>query len=137
VDASLVPERLIAKLSAAFGLLAIALAAVGLYGVIAYSTSQRAGEIGIRMALGAQRRDIRRLVLRDTFSLVALGVVIGVPVAVAGARLLANQLYEVRPHDPFALFVSVAALSSAALLASYLPARRAASLDPVVALRAE
>jgi len=137
VDASIVAERLIAKLSATFGLLALALAAVGLYGVIAYVTTQRTGEIGIRMALGADRHDVRRLVLRDTLTLVAIGAAIGIPAALAGARLLASQLYEVGPNDPLAVSLSLATLCAAALVAGYLPARRAAHVDPSVALRAE
>jgi ABC-type antimicrobial peptide transport system permease subunit len=137
VDTSLLAERLIAKLAATFGLLALALAAVGLYGVIAYVTTQRTGEIGIRMALGADRRDIRRLVLRDTLTLVVIGVLIGIPVALGGARLLASQLYQVAPNDPLAMSLGLVTLSSAALVAGYLPARRAARIDPLIALRAE
>lgn len=137
VDASIVAERLIAKLSATFGLLALALAAVGLYGVIAYVTTQRTAEIGIRMALGADRGDVRRLVLRDTLTLVVVGVVIGIPAALAGARLLASQLYEVGPNDPLAVSLSLVTLSVAALVAGYLPARRASRVDPLIALRAE
>ena len=137
LDASIVAERLIAKLSATFGLLALALAGVGLYGLIAYVTTQRTGEIGIRMALGADRGDVRRLVLRDTLTLVLAGVLIGIPAALAGARLLASQLYEVGPNDPLAVSVGLVTLLGAAVLAGYLPARRAARVDPVVALRAE
>jgi predicted permease len=137
IDASLVAERIIAKLSAAFGFLALALAGVGLYGLIAYVTTQRTGEIGIRMALGAQRRDVRRLVLRDTLRLVALGAAIGIPAALGGARLLASQLYQVGPSDPVAVSLSVAALALVALVAGYLPARRATGVDPANALRAE
>jgi predicted permease len=137
VDASIVAERLIAKLSATFGLLALALAAVGLYGVIAYVTTERRGEIGIRMALGAARSDVQWLVLRDTLRLVVLGVLIGIPAALGAARLLASQLYEVAPSDPLALSVGLVTLSVAALIAGYLPAHRAAHVDPVVTLRAE
>jgi predicted permease len=137
VDASIVAERLIAKLSAVFGLLALALAAVGLYGVIAYVTTQRTGEIGIRMALGADRGDVRRLVLRDTLTLVVVGVAIGMPAAFGAARLLGSQLYQVGPADPLAVSLSLAALSAAALFAGYLPARRASRVDPLIALRAE
>jgi predicted permease len=137
VDASLVPERLIAKLSATFGLLALALAAVGLYGVVAYMTTQRTAEIGIRMALGADPREVRRLVLRDTLWLVIVGGIIGIPVALAGARLFASQLYGVGPNDPLVVLLGLGTISVAALVAGYLPARRAARIDPVIALRAE
>jgi ABC-type antimicrobial peptide transport system permease subunit len=137
VDASLVPERLTAQLSTVFGLLALGLAAVGLYGVVAYVTTQRTGEIGIRIALGADRRNIRKLVLRDTLTLILAGVVIGTAGALATARLLATQLYEVAPNDPLALLVGVATLTLTALVAGYLPARRAARVDPIVALRCE
>jgi ABC-type antimicrobial peptide transport system permease subunit len=118
-------------------LLALALAAVGLYGLVAYVTTQRTGEIGIRMALGASRRDVRRLVLRDTVRLVVIGMAIGIPLALAAAQLLASQLYEVTPSDPLAVSLGIVALSAAALLAGYLPARRAARVDPLVALRCE
>ena len=100
-------------------------------------TAQRTGEIGIRMALGAGRRDVRRLVLRDTARLVVLGVAMGTPAALLGARLLASLLYHVQPTDPVALGASVAALSGAAAVAAYLPARRATGVDPAHALRAE
>ena len=137
VDASLVAERLIAKLSAVFGLLALALAAVGLYGVVAYLTTQRTGEIGIRMALGADRRDVQRLVLRDTLTLVVVGIALGIPAALAGAHVLASQLYEVAPNDPLVVSAGLVTLVVAALVAGYLPARRAARVNPVAALRAE
>jgi predicted permease len=137
VDTSIVAERLVAKLSATFGLLALALAAIGLYGVIAYVTTQRTREIGIRMALGADSRDVRWLVLRDTLALVIIGVLIGIPVALAGARLLASQLYEVAPYDPLAVLVATITVSIAALLAGYVPAYRAARINPLMAIRCE
>ncbi len=137
VDASIVPERLVARMSAVFGLLALALAAVGLYGVVAYVTAQRTGEIGIRMALGAGRSEVRRLVLRDTLTLVLIGVAIGLPAALAAARLLSNQLYEVGPTDPLSIVLALTTLSLTALIAGYFPARRAARVDPLAALRAE
>jgi predicted permease len=137
VDASILPEGLIAKLSAVFGLLALTLASVGLYGLIAYVTTQRTGEIGIRMALGAQRWDVRRLVLHDTFRLIALGMTLGIPAATGAARLLSSLLYQVGPFDPVAMTLSVAALFGAAMVAAYLPARRATRVNPSNALRAE
>jgi predicted permease len=137
VDASLMAERLIARLSATFGLLALALATLGLYGVVAYLTAGRTGEIAIRMALGANRRDVRRLVFRDTVILVGVGVVLGIPIAVGLAHLLGDQLYGVEPADPLVVAVSLVTLVAGALAAGYLPARRASRVDPLVALRTE
>jgi ABC-type antimicrobial peptide transport system permease subunit len=137
VDASLTGERLVAQLSATFGLLAVALAGVGLYGLVAYVTTQRTGEIGIRIALGATRSDVRRLVLRDTVRLLSIGLLVGAPAAIAGARLIASQLYEVAPADALVVGSALAIVSGAALIAGYLPARRAVVLDPATALRRE
>ena len=137
IDTSIVGERLTAKLSAAFGLLALLLAAVGLYGVVAYVTTQRTGEIGIRMALGADRGDVRRLVLRDTLMLVLVGEATGIPIALAGARLLESQFYAVGPGDPLVVSLGMVTLLAVAVAAGYAPARRAARIDPVLALRAE
>jgi ABC-type antimicrobial peptide transport system permease subunit len=137
VEASLVAERLIARLSTAFGLLALALAAVGLYGLIAYATAHRAGEIGICLALGAERRHVRALVLGDTVKLLTFGAAMGVPIAVGGAYLMSSQLYGVKPADAIVVALSLAVLSFVGLLAGYLPTRRAMRVDPVAALRAE
>lgn len=137
VNASIAAERLVATLSAAFGAFALLLAAIGLYGLVACVTVQRTGEIGIRMALGASRGHVRRLVLQDTLALLIVGSAIGLPIAYGLARLLDGQLYGVSTGDPMAFAVGLAALSFAALLAGYLPARRATRVDPVRALRAD
>src|SRR5262245_33751582 len=106
-------------------------------GMDATMTWRRTRPNGVRMALGAGRRDVRRLVLRDTLTLVVFGVAIGIPAALAGARLLAAFLYSVTPNDPVAMTLAVATLAAAALVAGSLPARRAARVDPAIALRAE
>ena len=130
-------ERLITRLTGLFGLLALALASVGLYGITAYSVARRTSEIGLRMALGANRADVVALVLRKALLLVALGLAIGVPVALLGGRLMASQLYGVRPYDPISLAAAVLLLSAFAALAGFIPARRAASIEPMNALRTE
>jgi ABC-type antimicrobial peptide transport system permease subunit len=130
-------ERLIARLAELFGILALVLACVGLYGVTAYAVARRTNEIGIRMALGADRRNVLSLVLRSALVQVGLGLAIGIPVALAGGRLLAGQLYGIKNYDPLILGLAVMILIGCALLAASVPARRAASLDPLVALRYE
>jgi predicted permease len=130
-------ERLIARLTQLFGLLALTLACVGLYGVIAYSVARRTNEIGIRMALGAMPRDVLRMILGQGMRLTALGVGIGLVGGFALTRFLASTLYGVRPLDPLAFLAGAVALTAAALLAAYLPARRATKVDPMVALRYE
>ncbi|MGC2161029.1 MAG: ABC transporter permease [Silvibacterium sp.] len=130
-------QRVVAQMTGLFGILALVLAAVGLYGVTAYIVERRTSEIGVRMALGANRGNVVRLVLRGAFTQILIGLLIGIPVSIACARLIANQLYQVKGWDPVVLAVSVLALGFCALIASIIPALRAASVDPVKALRAE
>jgi ABC-type antimicrobial peptide transport system permease subunit len=130
-------DRLIAWLTELFGLLALILACVGLYGVTAYSVARRTSEIGIRMALGANRASVLRLVLQGALIQLALGLVVGIPVAFAGGRLLSSQLYGVKTHDPMVLGLAAAVLAASALAAGFVPARRAASIEPMQALRTE
>jgi predicted permease len=137
IDESLVEARLLTWLAAIFGALATLLAAVGLYGVIAFAVARRTREIGVRMALGAPRWRILLGVTRETFGWVAGGVVLGLAAAAALARIVASELYEVAATDPRVFAAAAAALVAAAAIAAYLPARRATSIDPVAALRAE
>jgi predicted permease len=130
-------ERLITRLTALFGLLALVLASVGLYGITAYSVARRTSEIGLRMALGANRGNVVALVLRGASWQVGLGLAIGIPVALLAGRLMASQLYGVRTYDPFTLAAAVLILSAFAALAGFIPARRAASIEPMNALRTE
>ena len=121
----------------AFAAVALTLAAIGIYGVIAYTVTQRTKEFGIRMALGAQRRDMLQMILRQSFSVVAIGLGIGLLAALALTRLMASLLYGVSAHDLSIYALVLFVLSVAALIASYLPARRAMNVDPMVALRYE
>jgi predicted permease len=130
-------EKLIAQLVSFFSLLALLLAAVGLYGIMAHAVVRRTNEIGIRMALGAERRDIVWMVLRDSLVLVGLGVLIGVPTALGAARLISAQLFGLTGNDPVSLIAAITVLSIVAAFAAYLPARRASRVDPLVALRYE
>ncbi len=130
-------ERLISRLTALFGLLALVLASVGLYGITAYSVARRTSEIGLRMALGANRRDVVALVLRAASWQVGLGLVIGIPVALLGGRLMSSQLYGVSTYDPFTIAAAVTVLAAFAAIAGFIPARRAASIEPMNALRTE
>jgi predicted permease len=137
IDQRLATQRLIADLSAFFGGLALLMATIGLYGVMSYSMSRRTGEIGIRMALGASGSTVLRLVLRETAWLVAAGVVIGMPCALWAGRLVTSRLFGVSPADPVTIAVAMAIIFAATLTAGYIPARRAARVDPMVALRCE
>jgi ABC-type antimicrobial peptide transport system permease subunit len=128
---------MIAKLSSLFSLLALLLSATGLYGLIAYMQSQRTAEIGIRMALGADRRTVVWLALRQVLMLVAAGITVGAPAAFLASRLVRSQLYGLTPHDPAAIMVAIATMSLVAVAAGYIPARRASKLNPIAALRAE
>ena len=130
-------EKLVSRLTLLFGLLALLLAAVGLYGVTAYTVAQRRSEIGIRMALGAERRGIVRMVLQGALLQAGLGLLIGVPVALLCARYLQSQLFEVTRADPGVLTAAIAILALAACVAAILPAKRAASIDAAQALRSE
>jgi len=132
---TLVAERLTALLSAAFGILAMLLAAVGLYGVMSYSVARRAGEIGIRVALGASRAGVMRLVLGDAGRLLAAGLALGTALALAAARVASSLLYGLGPGDPLIFAAAIGLLASIGMLASALPALRAARLDPVRVLR--
>jgi ABC-type antimicrobial peptide transport system permease subunit len=130
-------ENMISTLTTLFGVLGLLLAAVGLYGVMAYMVEQRTGEIGIRMALGADRWRVVKMVLRRAFSQVGIGLALGIPAAIGAGRLMKDQLFGVRPWDPIMLAFATLLLALAAVVASVIPARRAAGIEPMVALRNE
>jgi ABC-type antimicrobial peptide transport system permease subunit len=137
IGESLFAERMVAALSAAFGLLATMLAAVGLYGVMSYSVARRTREIGIRLALGAPRERVLRMVLREVGTLGAWGLGLGLPLAVVLARFVSAQLFGLSPHDPLTLLSATAIIAAVTVLAGLLPARRAMRVDPMLALRYE
>jgi predicted permease len=137
VAGNFIEERLISRLTLLFGLLALVLASVGLYGITAYSVARRTSEIGLRMALGANRGDVVALVLRGASLQVGIGLAIGIPVALLGGYFMASQLYGVRTYDPLTLAGAVVVLSAFAGVAGFIPARRAASIEPMNALRTE
>ena len=137
VGRSIGDQRLVAQLSTFFGLLAVFLSCIGIYGVMSYVVTRRTNEIGIRMALGAGRSNMLWMVLREILILVTIGIAVGVPVALAGDRLVSNMLFELKPTDPVTLVSATVVLLLVAAIAGYLPARRASLVDPVVALRYE
>jgi predicted permease len=137
VDESLVQEHLVGSLSGLFAILALLLTCVGLYGLMAYMVSRRAGEIGIRMALGAQRAQITLLILRETLLLVIGGLSVGLPGAALASRLITSELFGLKPWDPFTFLAACWLMSAVTLLAAYIPAHRAASIDPLQVLRTE
>jgi ABC-type antimicrobial peptide transport system permease subunit len=130
-------DYFVARLASAFGLLAIVLAGVGLYGIMAFTVARRTREIGIRMTLGASPATILRQVLRETSILMLIGIAVGVPIALAGTRMIRSMLFGLGAADPLALIAACVILASIAAAASYIPARRAARVDPMVALRYE
>ncbi len=137
LDQALTKERLIARLSAFFALLSLVLATLGLYGVMSYSTSRRTGEIGIRMALGAARGDVVRMVVGETLLVALIGLSVGVPAAIGGTHLIASQLFGLAPTDPLTISLAAVAMIVVSLAAGYMPARRASRVDPMTALRHE
>ncbi|MEX2264958.1 MAG: ABC transporter permease [Bryobacteraceae bacterium] len=137
VDERMVQDRLLARLSIAFGVVALLLAAIGLYGVLSYGVARRTNEIGIRKALGAQHRAVMAMILRETGLLLVVGLIAGIALSAAGMRLIASRLYGLAPTDPVALGVAIAVLAGVALVAAWVPAYRASRVDPLVALRCE
>lgn len=130
-------ERLIARLTMLFGLVALALASVGLYGLTSYSVARRTGEIGVRMAMGATRSHVLGMIMRGAMLQIGIGLAIGIPITLLGGRVMASQLYGVKVYDPVILIFAVAILATCAALAGFVPARRASSLEPMKALRTE
>jgi predicted permease len=137
IEDKLAQERLVADLAAAFGALALILAAVGLYGILAYAVSRRTREIGIRMALGATRADVLRMALKESAWLVSAGIAVGAPMALTGTRLISSTLFDIGAVDPVATLVAASLLVGVAAVASFIPARRASRVDPMAALRHE
>jgi predicted permease len=137
VHSQLRQDRMLATLASFFALLALALGAIGMYGIVAYRVAHRTAEIGVRMALGAQKRDVLWLILRETLVLLAAGAAVGIPAALAAARLVKSLLFGLQPSDPLTVACATAVLFAAGALAGFLPARRAASVEPTLALRSE
>ena len=137
VDQSIMQERFVAQMASAFSVIALVLACIGLYGVMSHAVTRRTNEIGIRMALGARSQDVVRLVMREVALLVFVGAVIGLTASLATMRLVSNLLFDLTPNDPLTIVCATLLLLIVAALAGYLPARRAARVDPLIALRWE
>jgi predicted permease len=137
VDDSIAAKSLIAQLSTFFGMIAVFLASIGIYGLLSYSVARRTSELGIRLALGAQSRMVLWMILRECILLLVLGLTIGIPVALSSTRILKSQLYELSPLDPMAISVAIVAVAAMTIAAAWLPARRATKINPIQALRTE
>jgi ABC-type antimicrobial peptide transport system permease subunit len=130
-------DQLSASLTSIFALLALVLAAIGLYGVMSYNVAQRTNEIGVRLALGAQRENVLWIILREALLLLSAGVVLGLPLSLAAARFLRQQLFGLKTNDPLTYVGALIVVSSVVIVSTWLPARRAAAINPVDALRYE
>ena len=137
VDRSIATQSLIARLSSFFGILAVLLACIGIYGLLSYSVARRTSELGIRLALGAQSRALLWMILRECILLLVLGLAIGIPVALSSTRILKSLLYQLSPLDPTAITMAIAAVACVTVAAAWLPARRATRINPSQALRTE
>ena len=137
IDLSLRRERLFAQFATLLGGVALLLATIGLYGLLAYSVSRRTPELGLRMALGADRGTVRWMVLRQSLILVGAGVAIGIPAAIGGSRFVSSLLFDISPSSPLALTAAAAMMLAVSLLAAFIPAHRASRVEPAIALRAE
>jgi ABC-type antimicrobial peptide transport system permease subunit len=137
LDETLLTDRLIATLSAAFGLLATVLASVGLYGVMAFVVARRRKELGLRLALGAAPAGVLWLVMKEVLVLLAIGLAIGIPAAIGAGRFVSAQLYGIQPNDPWMAVSTAALLGLVSATAGMIPARRASRIDPILALRYE
>jgi ABC-type antimicrobial peptide transport system permease subunit len=134
---SLIQDELMATLCGFFGGLAVLLAAIGLYGVISYTVAQRTNDIGIRMALGSQRGGVVRLILGEVAILIAIGLVVGIGLTLAGSKAASSMLFDLKPRDPLTLGLALLILAAIGFAASFIPARRASRLDPMTALHYE